>query len=214
MNSILTVLTPSSTFDLTILATVKGELELTNAANDAQLEGFIHRASAAIAGHCNRVFALEGIREEFWPEDQAAVLDSTFSPLRLTRFPVDAVTLATEDGTALVENTDFRVVKNRGQLLRLDANLRPTAWSAQAIVIEYSAGYALLDGLPWKIEDAAIRTVKRLYFGRKRDPSLRQESIPGVRDVTYWVSTGLEEIGNLTPDVLELLNEFRVPVIA
>ena len=55
----LTVVKPASSFDLTVLATVKAELGIADRASDAALAGYIKQASEVVAKFCNRVFALE-----------------------------------------------------------------------------------------------------------------------------------------------------------
>lgn len=40
--------------------------------------------------------------------------------------------------------------------------------------------------------------------------SAKQEDVPGVYSASYWVSTGGE--GAMTPDVADLLDNYRVPV--
>lgn len=210
MNSLLTVLAASNTYDLTILATVKGELGITDQTLNDQIDAWIDQASAAIAAYCNRVFGLETVQEEFWP-DRSDILTEGVAPLRLERWPVSSVTSVVEDGVTLVSGTNFRIDTKVGHLIRLDSNGWPTSWPAEAIVVVYVAGYTLLDGLPQDIERAAITMVKQAYFRARRDPSIKQESIPGVRDVSYWIATGIDA-GNMTPDVVNLLAPYRVPV--
>jgi hypothetical protein len=55
--------------------------------------------------------------------------------------------------------------------------------------------------------------VKNRWFMRTRDSTLRQQNIPGVLEQTFWVATGAEA-GAMTPDVVDLLDGYRVPVIA
>lgn len=217
MKSILTVTQPSTTFDLTVVATVKAELGITNRKSDDQLAVFIRQASGAAASYCNRVFALEGIKEEFWPDRDgmhhaSRLLNGGLSVLQLRRYPIAEMTLVTENGVALTEDTDFRVDAENGFLYRINASGFTRHWRTWPLVVEYSGGYALLDELPFPIERAVINMVKTAYNAAKRDPLIMSESIPGIRDVRYWVPSG----GTQTPftsDVVELLDNFRVPQI-
>lgn len=121
-----------------------------------------------------------------------------------------SMVLVVENGVVLIEGVDFDVDANQGHLVRLDVNGYPKPWRALPIVVDYAAGYDLLTELPYPLEQATISFVKRLYFAADRDPLLRQESIPGIRDAQYWVATGKE--GALTPYEQGLIDPYRVPV--
>lgn len=217
MTSRLTVTTASETYDLTLLSTVKTYLEITDRAQDALLTILIRQASAAAASYCNRVFAQETLQEEFWATRDlnatSRMLNVTYRVLTLSRWPVTSVTSVVENDVTLVEDTDFLVVSDKGQLLRIDANGNPRAWPSYKITVVYVAGYQLLQTLPWDIEDAVIRMVKARWITRTRDPSLRQQNIPGVLEQTFWIPSG-NEAGAMTPDVTDLLDGYRVPVTA
>jgi hypothetical protein len=131
------------------------------------------------------------------------------APLQLTRWPVIEINSVTENSIALIDETDFRADKVRGQLTRLDGSGYPRSWPAVAIAVEYKGGY---DDIPADIQDAALRMIRARWLGRNRDPLLRQESIPGVRDVTYWVPSS-DSNGNMPPDVANILDNYRVPVV-
>jgi hypothetical protein len=207
-----TVITPALSYDLTTLAVVKDELRVTDAASDTFISRQIAWASAAATSYCDRVFQVETIKDEFWaPRDfYPGLLDGRPDILQLTRWPAVTITNVTEDGVALVVTTDYRIDLEHGQLLRVDANAYPRPWPAVAIAVQYTAGYATI---PVDVADAVVRMVKTRWFARERDPMLRGESIPGVRDVQYWVPTG-DDAGSMSPDVVDLLDGYRVPVIA
>jgi hypothetical protein len=67
MNSILTVTTPASSYDLTALATVKTELGITDNTENDKLRTWITQASIIAASYCRRVFARETLTETFRP---------------------------------------------------------------------------------------------------------------------------------------------------
>jgi hypothetical protein len=90
------------------------------------------------------------------------------------------------------------------------AILSRIAWSPLPLTVVYSAGYATT---PADVEDAVIRMVVKRYQAKGRDPSLKSENLPGVRDVTYWIATGTES-GNMTPDITDILDGYRVPLAA
>lgn len=198
-------------YDLTTLAAVKTELSITSGADDAFFKSLISRASAAAANYCNRVFPVETVTDDIWSQRSPTryIVPGTFAPLTLSRFPVTEVTALTENSVALVDETDFRIDYDKGQLIRLNALGTPIPWSVYPISVTYSAGYATI---PYDVVDAVIRMVKNRWFMRQRDPALRQQSIPGVLEQQFWVATG-SEAGAMTPDVTDLLDNFRVPVV-
>ncbi|TIO72236.1 head-tail connector protein [Mesorhizobium sp.] len=209
---ITTVVTPPTSAALTTLANVKAELSITDASLDTLLTSYIGSASAAIAQYCNRTFGVQTLKDEAWPEREfySYQLPGTLSAIQLSNWPVVAVTSLTENGDALVDGTDYRVDKATGTLLRLDGLGYVKPWLAWPIVATYSAGYATI---PADIDDAAVRMVKARYLAKGRDPFMKQENIPGVREVTYWVATGADA-GNMPPDVADILENYRQPVIA
>lgn len=207
-----TVMTAAGNYDLTTLENVKAELQITSTADDAILSRYIKGASAAIAQECNRVFQAETVKDEFWPDRElyGFQLPTSLSSLQLSRWPVGIVSGITENGDDLDDGTDFRVDQASGLLIRLDGMKYPTGWQAWPIVATYIGGYTTI---PDDVEDAAIRMVKARYLARGRDPFLKQENIPGVREVTYWVATGADA-GNFPPDIADILDNYRVPVMA
>lgn len=115
----------------------------------------------------------------------------------------------------LIEGIDFIADAEKGQLTRLfPTDGCPKRWLAFPITVQYQAGF---DGYPTDAEDveeAVILLVKARWFARNRDPYLRQENIPNVREATYWIAQGSGSNGSLPPDVEDILKNYRVPVIA
>jgi hypothetical protein len=212
MSSILTVTTAASSYDLTTLANVKDELSVTDGTSDAVLRRYISSASTAAQSFCNRVFALETVSEAFFPETpaQRRLSYAPVGPLQLTRWPLVTVTSVTEDGTLLVVGDDYVVDYTTGQLTRVDDDGLVLAWPRVLITVVYSAGYATT---PSDLEDAVIRMVTQRYSAKGRDGMVRQEAIPGLIERQYWVATGADA-GNITPDVGDILDRYRVNVVA
>jgi uncharacterized phiE125 gp8 family phage protein len=210
MNSILTVTTTASSYDLTSLANVKAELDINDGASDTVLRRYITGASLAASHYCNRVFAVETVSEQFLAGSSAHRWHWRNGPLQLQRYPLITVTSITEDGTLLVVDDDYVVDSINGQLRRVDSDGLVLAWPCVLITAVYSAGYATT---PADLEDAVIRMVTQRYSAKGRDATLRQETIPGVREATYWIATGAEA-GALTPDVVDLLDRYRAVVVA
>ncbi|MFO1126367.1 MAG: phage head-tail connector protein [Methylocystis sp.] len=202
---------------LASLSDVKDELNIDqgDASKDALLNRYIGECSAAIENFCNRVFSIETIKDRIFPSRDVplnTIVDG-IDPVQLSRWPVTELVALTEDGAALVEDVDFILDMATGQITRLDANLYPARWGAWPIVVDYKAGYATI---PSDVSDAAIRAVAQRYLSRGRDRMLRGETVDGIGASQYWVSTdassGAAE-GNLSPDVVSLLDNYRVPQV-
>lgn len=206
---ITTVVTPAASYDLTTLAIVKEELGVTNGVSNAILQRYLTSASAAAAQYCNRVFPAETIKDEFWAQRDHSprVISGRVESLQLSRWPIVSVTSVTENSVALVDGTDFRIDYPDGQLIRLNTNGYPRIWPAYPVVAVYVGGFA---SIPTDVADAIIRMVRARWIGRGRDPMTRQISIPGVIEQQFWVPTGADG-GNMSPDVSDILNNYRVP---
>lgn len=206
------VVNAAASNDLTTIVNVKAELGLSDGANDAVLKRYISSASAAASQYCNRTFQIETIKDEIWPaaDPYPWPLPGFFQTMQLSRWPVVTLASLTENGKPLTDGTDFRTDPAAGSLMRLDLGGRQVNWSAQPKVAQYDAGYAVI---PVDLEDAVIRMVTRRFRGKGRDPSLKQRNIPGVIEQSWWIATG-NEAGNLSPDVEDVLDNYRVPVTA
>jgi hypothetical protein len=210
MQSILTVTGAATSYDLTTLVNVKAELGITTGASDAVLRRYISGASQAAAQYCNRVFVVEAVSEQFLPVPFNRLFCGGVAPLQLSRWPLTAVSSVVENDETLAVTDDYLVDPVNGQFTRVTDSGFPRNWKNTPITAVYSAGYATI---PADLEDAVIRMVTKRYSAKGRDATLKQENIPGVRDVQYWIATGAEA-GNMTPDVVDILDNYRVPVAA
>lgn len=215
VRSILSVTVPATSFDLTTLLDVLADMNLNSV--DAPTKTYLRRnitqCSAAAAQYCNRVFLAQTYSESLYPDRDPYPyqIQGGLDVLQLSRWPITSVTDVTENGTALVEDADFKTDKDDGQLLRLDSNGLVRKWCTLPIVVVYAAGYAAT-AIPADLQDAVNRMVKSRYMARGRDPFVRQETVDGVGSNTYYVSASAE--GNLTPDIADILDNYRVPAIA
>jgi Phage gp6-like head-tail connector protein len=205
-------------YDLVDLPTIKAELNLTDTSKDTLLLRWITQASAAAARFCNRVFPVETVQDQIFPPRDyfpAPTVIGGDKPLQLSRWPIAAAPSVTENGIALLENTDFMVKYDVGQLLRLDVNGWPKRWPALPTLVQFSAGYQITDPEFADVFDAVTRMVKARYFAQMRDPALRSENVAGAYEAQYWFASGPgAAVGNLTPDVEALLENYRVPTMA
>lgn len=202
-----TVITAASTYDLVTLAIVKDELGIAGNGSDARLQRYIASVSAAIAQACNRVFPAETVADRFEIE-RARLQFGGENALMGTRWPLGAITSVIEDGTTLVQNTDYRIEDKSGLFYRLSSTSGlSTTWCTSPVVATYVGGYATI---PVDVQDAAIKMIRSRWFAKDRDPLARSVAIPGVMDVAYWIPTG-NEAGNMSPDVVDVLDNYRVP---
>ena len=205
INRITTVITPATNFDLTTVEYVIDDIGEDEAIDETMIGRWITQASKAAANYCNRVFPIETVKDEFWLNGECLPV------LQLSRYPIKAGTTPTiieDGGAALALTTDFRVDYDAGQLLRMNGNGYTRRWTACAISVQHQAGY---ESIPEDLADAVLRMVRARWNARGRDPNLRQESIPGLRDATYWIPDG--DIGNMTPDVREILDKYHSPLV-
>jgi hypothetical protein len=206
------VVTAATSFDLTTLAVVKDELDVLDNSKNTSLQRYISSASAAVMQYCNRTLVVETVSDEFLPirDRSYVIMSEKIVPLQLTRWPVVSVTSVTENGSDLDEDVDYLVDPDTAQLTRLDTSGEPCNWAAFIIKVVYSAGY---NPIPLDVADAVVRMVTKRYAAKGRDSTLKQESIPGVLERQFWIATGAEA-GNMTPDITDILDNYRVPTLA
>jgi hypothetical protein len=212
--AITTVLQAADSYDLISLCDLKGDLGVTTTADDAYLQRRITEMSQVARQYMNRTLQVETVRDQFWLQRDPYPwqLPGGAMPLQLSRWPVIAVTLLSEDDIELVEGTDFVVDAEVGQLTRmLAADPYPTRWRTLPITVEYSAGF---DPIPADVSGAVSRAVKGQYLGRSRDPAIKSQSAAGIYAASYNTQSGGAYGGVLTPDVYGILDGYRVPVIA
>lgn len=191
----LTVIGEADSYALISLASAKTALGIAGDTEDAAIEDFIGRASDVIARHCNRVFALETVTEQFR-------LDRHRVDLLLSRYPVTSIASIVEDGVTLAA-TDYEVDPSNGVLARLHDD-NPCWWPLGKTVVTYVAGYELAD-MPPALQQACLQLVKAYYIGADRDPLVRSESVTPMSSASYFVS----DAEHLPPDVRGLLKQHR-----
>lgn len=202
-----TVVDEASGYDLTSLTNAKAELGITVTTYDTILARYITSASAAASQYCNRVFVVEGVQDQMFSIRDSVLFRNRADVLQLSRWPVVDIISVVVDGTTLVENTDFLTDTVNGQLTRIDSDGLRTPWCGQSIIVNYESGY---EAIPADIEDAVLRMVASRYSAKGRDRNVKAETVDGVGSRQYWIATGAEA-GNMSPDVSDILDNYRVP---
>lgn len=196
----LTVTTPAVTSDLTILATLKTELQILDTAQDAYLADLIRQASDAIARFCCRTtFGREDLlqTERLGWGASVIILDRDINP---------AIITVTEAGT-LLDAAEWEL--DGSMLYRLCDDAR-WHWAHGKTVIAYSAGYNTLADLPHDLERACLEVCKAWWFARDRDPMLRSEAQEDIGSASYIANV---EMGGLPPQVEAMLAPYRVILV-
>lgn len=185
----LQVITPATDVALLTAAELRAAVGLADddATHDSQLTPLGIEAAEWIAGDILDIRSAGGRA----PTVVAEVLRETFAPawrgadlVLARRFIVDVG--VTENGIALVEDTDFAVHDDRGALERLSAGYR-TAWAVAPIVVDYTAGFANASpsAVPAAIKAVAADYVALRYSSVGRDPMVRSETTVDLDSVTY-----------------------------
>lgn len=204
MHRAIEIVTPAACLDLTVLATAKAELGIPSAdtSQDDQIAVLIKQASGIVAAYCDQVFGEETVTETFWADAPSEWARS----FMLEREPVTEIVNVVIDGATL-DPSEYRMSTD-GHLHRIGSTgVCQWAWTSEA-VITYTAGYVLLDDLPYGVERAALLLIKGYYLGIGGDPRIRSEDIPGVRSVTYALGSATEA-ATMPPDVAALLKPYR-----
>ena len=217
---ITTIASPVTAGDLLLLADFKVDYNISGSTDDAFLSRAITSCSAAVAQYCNRVFAIENVVDTFLfgKRYNGATPALEIGPIQLFKRPIVSITSITENGVALTANTDYVVDKDPSQIYRLDGSGNEKVWGIYPIVVTYSAGYVLPSTnntppktLPTDITDAAGRVVFSRYAERGRDPFVKIVTAFGIGQTEYIVP---KVDGNFSSDVTDILDNYRVPVIA
>jgi hypothetical protein len=122
-------------------------------------------------------------------------------------------TLSVGEPQTLVYGTDFTIDELHGWLLRLNPFTGVTQkWEAEPVAVQYQAGYATV---PADVIDATLRLVTQRVKSRGRDPVLVEQTQPGALGTQrFWVGNLPGQNSAFAPEILSLLQPYRVPVTA
>lgn len=187
----LTVVTPPAFSNFCTLASLKGQLDITDSSHDAVLTEFIVNASAAVRSYCHQDFRAASFTETL------GGFGNSF--LMVSRTPIQSVSQITLDG-GVVDPTTYNIEEPGAGLI---FSQTPWFWTAELGVnvsletmeyseirryqVTYTAGYNLPDDpiqtnpLPGDIVLATEDTVKDLYLGRKLYERLQAQTVGALR---------------------------------
>lgn len=151
-----TVVTPSASYLLVDLATVKDELSIktTDTTKDPALLRNIGFVSQIIINYCDVPFAPFAVEQrsdlfQFGADSFPGKRFAGEDRIALARCPaiaVQTVSQALPNGTTqtLIAGTDYLVDLQKGELLRLDSAGRITRWESYPLTVGYIAGFGRL----------------------------------------------------------------------
>lgn len=216
MRSILEVITPALSHDLTTLATAKLFLGITNTSSDTLISMLIKQVSNSIMTWCDRVFAEEEVSEEFLPEADYDLDLRNYRTLRLKRYPVDTIASISIDSEAALETTLYKLNPKNGLVYRLNADGFYSYWCwTKSLVVAYTAGYALLNELPYDIERACLIWIKDAYTNTNagnQNSDIKSIEINDIRTIEYFnTTTSIKGSGGAEPppEAALLLEPYR-----
>lgn len=195
---ITTITSAASSYDLTTLSLVKGELGLTTAIYDETLALYISAESAKIAAYCNRVFPEETVSDVFRLSDSYS-----YGSLRLSRFPVGTITSVTCDDETLTAS-DYTLNGQSGILFNLCDDNIIIPWNYEKVTVVYKGGYATI---PAAVADACVQMCVRRFLARGQDSAIQSEEISGVASVRYF--DRMSKVDGFPSDIESLLAPYR-----
>jgi hypothetical protein len=201
VDSILTVVSPASSYDLIDLATVKDELGIADAdtSMDAKIQRWITATSQRFSNICGVVFPEEDVSEVFRLLGNWWGLGHPYGiPIRLRRRPVTFVTGVLESTGELLPDA-FETDMPGGLIYRLMGDTRGQ-WCGPSVTVRYSAGYY---PIPPDVQDAVLAIVRHKYSSAGRDPLLRRFSIENVGSEDYWVPLSQQSANEALPPDLQ-----------
>ena len=201
MRSTIQIITPAVSCQYTTLAMLKAQLNITDTTSDIYLSSLIDRASHIVSDLTGRVWQQEEVIEKFYARYWERI-----PTLVLKRRPISIVTSVVENNITLVEDTDFVVDYTKGMLYRINGfNWPAFVMTGPNIVVHYTGGFALLDDLPYGIEQATLILAKAYWFNGSLNPTVRSETTYGIDSVTY------RDIADAEKEVMDLLNVYSDP---
>lgn len=145
--------------------------------------------------------------------------------LVLTQAASSSSTLALTSGIRVVQQLgngltqtltygqDYTVDATLGQLIRLDSFTgTQVTWEAYPTTVHYQAGFATI---PNDLVDAVLQMVTARFYARGRDPNVVERTqAQAIGTERFWVGGTPGQKGAFPPQIWDLLDNYRVPVVA
>jgi hypothetical protein len=203
----LEVITPAPFSGLTLPGTLREDLGVDeDTVSDERLERIILGASARIARACNRrTFGRERLRQtENIPAHgtgfDALALDNDLSP---------AILSVSDGGAALLVG---QWALDGSRLYRVSASVKQ-AWATAPVVVEYWAGFALVEDVPPDLQEACIALCRTVRSASTREADLKRIKIMDIIEKEWAVGSSGSTTG-LPPDVEDMVAPWRRLVMA
>lgn len=225
------VVTAPASSDLVDAETVMDDWQI-DATDLSFVTRTISRCSVAVQQFCNRQFGVTTYQDTFRLEQgyrTGRVVNGARNPIKLVNWPIVGITSVTTIAangttTTLAQGADFEADSATGVLYRLNPAQQPRDWAPIETVVVYQAGYLLpgqngpafpaAQSLPLDIQDAVSRMVFSRYAERRRDPFIKAQELPGGGRTEYIVGNPNNgDGGNMSPDVADILNNYRTPIV-
>lgn len=212
---------------LTELATVKAELGITDASQDAKIERLINAVSSAIDKHCRRVFARGTLSEKVAGKGTPTIM--------IARPPIVSIASLDEDGEVYVEGDDFEIRSDDAGIIRrigggwtwytlATGGIKHDAlagYERKLITVDYDGGFTtphqvtatIYPGpatLPSDVEEAAIMSTVSAYYASGQDRRIASERVMDA-SVTYAARnriTGRGTGGILVDEAVDMLEPY------
>lgn len=184
---------PAPNVSLTTRDRVKAYLNLSDTTWDTVIDNEIDAVSQAIEKYCGRTFGVADIT--------AQKIDGDGTEELQLRFPIVSLGSISNNGTAVVETTNFEKYANEGLLVLTDG----TVWASgrKKITITYRYGYAQNDLPPDVVSAATLWTMKR--FSDVKENRIGVSSVTrGDETISYEKGMPKEVQERLAPYVLGL----------
>lgn len=209
--SVLSVTTPAIDLTLLTLAELRSAVNLTNNSRDSDLkilgadvaDAITQACKVATDGATPATFRLETLTETFrlnrWFNRKSQ--QSSHAALLLGRRPIVSVVSIVEAGITL-DPSAYEVHAGAGMLERLVLDA-PSHWARDKIVVSYTAGWSTV---PQGLKRAAGKLAKLYWDEKSKNSSLRQITIPGVSEKTYWIGSPTDP--DIPQDVMDDLGPY------
>jgi hypothetical protein len=201
------------------LEVVKDELDIADSAIDARLTRWIVDGSSSMEKYVGRFLRARDLLETF--QASSHIHRRTYrghgryseaTPLNLSVYPIVTINTITVDDIVLTSD-QYEVSADYGQVWFLQGTTRAD-WYGETIAVAYTGGWPTVDDVPPEVRAACATYVSYRRSARGRDPALRQVSIPGVMERTYYSAPATTGAGNSLPSevaaAIEYLRDVRM----